>query len=70
MKEYGGLNVATIKSMTRREIQDLIDGQVSRKAGYKESETTVKVDESDATQKKIDEAFRKRFGVDPNGRQK
>jgi len=51
-----------VRKLTRREIVALIDGLVSRKSGYQNSEETVNIEPTDEVMQKIERLNKRRFG--------
>jgi len=67
--EYG-MSIQEMRSLTRRELSDLLDAMVSRKKGYPEEEVPVKIEATDEIKAKIAKARGKRFqGVTDGGQQ-
>jgi hypothetical protein len=58
--EYS-MSLEEIRKCTRKELSELLDAMVSRKRGYPEDETTVKIDTSDEIKAKIAKAHERRF---------
>jgi len=59
--EYG-MKPDDVRKLTRREIVALIDGLVSRKSGYQNSEETVNIEPTDEVMQKIERLNKRRFG--------
>lgn len=60
--EYG-MKIEDIRSLTRRDIDELITAMVSRKSNYKREDKSVTVEESGDVLEKILKAEKRRFGV-------
>lgn len=56
------MTIDEIRSMTRRELSQLIDAMIERKRGYPGNEAGVKVETTDQIRAKIKKAHEKRFG--------
>jgi len=59
--EYG-LGPSEVRNLTRREISSMIDGLVSRKSGYQNSEEEVSIEPTDEIMAKIEKLNKRRFG--------
>ncbi len=57
------MKIEEIRSLTRRDIDQLITAMVSRKSNYKREDKSVTVEESGDVLDKILKAEKRRFGV-------
>lgn len=57
------MKIEDIRSLTRRDIDQLITAMVSRKSNYKREDKSVTVEESGDVLDKILKAEKRRFGV-------
>jgi len=56
------MSIDEIRKYTRRELSDLIEAMVSRKKGYQQDESEVKIESTGEIKRKIEDARKKKFG--------